>query len=513
MAVRDAGERRPAHGCAARELAPGDARAASASGSRRRRGEVRGVVVAPHEGELSWEVLRVDIGAADREHALELVRPGDPIVLDGPPEALPNGRVALGCARRPDRDLRRPRGAATALPPTRPSGTSRSSSRCRRRTTTAARASTAQRLSPDVAIVIEVTYAGDAPGYRAVGRRRQARRRADGVPGPGRQPDRRRRAARDRREGRHHGGDRDRAGRRHTDADDVFIAGDGIAAGIVCVPLRYMHTAGEIVQLSDVDDASRLIEAYARSLDGRDVVPALSRLRRRAAGGRYAETMTRSVIVSTVRTPFGRLGGGLAGHPATELGSIAIRAGLERAGIDPTEVGYVVMGQVLQAGVGQAPARQAAVGAGHPEGGARRHDQQGLRLLDQGDRAGRSDDPRRPARRRRDRRHGVDVERAVPPPEGALRLPARQRRGDRSHGVRRAHVDVRRRPHGRPGLARGARARDLARVAGRLGGAIAVARRGGAGCRDPRRGDRRRRRSRSRRGDPPRHHRREARDA
>src|SRR6478672_2178985 len=77
--------------------------------------------------------------------------------------------------------------------------------------------------------------------------------------------------------------------------------------------------------------------------------------------------MTRSVIVSTVRTPFGRLGGGLAGHPATELGAIAIRAGLERAGIEPTEVGYVVMGQVLQAGVGQAPARQAAVGAGIPK--------------------------------------------------------------------------------------------------------------------------------------------------
>src|SRR4029079_6427599 len=77
--------------------------------------------------------------------------------------------------------------------------------------------------------------------------------------------------------------------------------------------------------------------------------------------------MTRSVIVSTVRTPFGRLGGGLAGHAATELGAIAIREGLERAGVDPAEVGYIVMGQVLQAGVGQAPARQAAVGAGIPK--------------------------------------------------------------------------------------------------------------------------------------------------
>jgi acetyl-CoA C-acetyltransferase len=77
--------------------------------------------------------------------------------------------------------------------------------------------------------------------------------------------------------------------------------------------------------------------------------------------------MSRAVIVSAVRTPFGRMGGGLAGIPATELGAIAIRSGLERAGLEPGEVEYVIMGQVLQAGVGQAPARQAAVGAGIPK--------------------------------------------------------------------------------------------------------------------------------------------------
>ena len=77
--------------------------------------------------------------------------------------------------------------------------------------------------------------------------------------------------------------------------------------------------------------------------------------------------MAHAVIVSAVRTPFGRLGGGLADLPATELGAIAIRAGLERAKVDPEEVGYVVMGQVLQAGAGQAPARQAAVAAGIPK--------------------------------------------------------------------------------------------------------------------------------------------------
>ena len=77
--------------------------------------------------------------------------------------------------------------------------------------------------------------------------------------------------------------------------------------------------------------------------------------------------MTRSVIVAAVRTPFGRLGGGLAKLTATELGALAIAAGLERTGVDPAEVGYVIMGQVLQAGAGQAPARQAAIAAGIPK--------------------------------------------------------------------------------------------------------------------------------------------------
>src|ERR687891_720011 len=81
----------------------------------------------------------------------------------------------------------------------------------------------------------------------------------------------------------------------------------------------------------------------------------------------YADSVAPSVIVSALRTPFGRLGGGLARLHATELGAIAIRAGLERAGIEPGEVEYVIMGQVLQAGAGQAPARQAAVGAGIPK--------------------------------------------------------------------------------------------------------------------------------------------------
>src|SRR5207247_7045290 len=78
--------------------------------------------------------------------------------------------------------------------------------------------------------------------------------------------------------------------------------------------------------------------------------------------------MSRSVIVSAVRTPFGKLGGALVDYQATELGSLAIRAALDRAGVEDDEVEYAIMGQVLQGGAGQAPARQAAIGAGLPIG-------------------------------------------------------------------------------------------------------------------------------------------------
>jgi acetyl-CoA C-acetyltransferase len=77
--------------------------------------------------------------------------------------------------------------------------------------------------------------------------------------------------------------------------------------------------------------------------------------------------VARSVIVSAVRTPFGKLGGALTGYEATQLGAIAIGGALERSGVPADEVEYVLMGQVLQGGAGQAPARQAAVGAGLPK--------------------------------------------------------------------------------------------------------------------------------------------------
>jgi acetyl-CoA C-acetyltransferase len=71
-------------------------------------------------------------------------------------------------------------------------------------------------------------------------------------------------------------------------------------------------------------------------------------------------------IVSAVRTPIGAFLGGLSSIPATQLGATAIKGALEKANLDPTLVNEVFMGNVLQAGVGQAPARQAALGAGLP---------------------------------------------------------------------------------------------------------------------------------------------------
>jgi acetyl-CoA C-acetyltransferase len=77
--------------------------------------------------------------------------------------------------------------------------------------------------------------------------------------------------------------------------------------------------------------------------------------------------MPKTVILSTARTPIGKLGGGLATLAATELGATAISAALERAEVSPSEVQHVVMGQVLQAGAGQIPSRQAQIGAGIPK--------------------------------------------------------------------------------------------------------------------------------------------------
>src|ERR1700722_9707662 len=77
--------------------------------------------------------------------------------------------------------------------------------------------------------------------------------------------------------------------------------------------------------------------------------------------------MPKTVILGAARTPIGKMGGGLSTLDATELGAIAIEAALERSGVEPAQVEHVVFGQVLQAGQGQIPSRQAQIKAGIPK--------------------------------------------------------------------------------------------------------------------------------------------------
>jgi len=77
--------------------------------------------------------------------------------------------------------------------------------------------------------------------------------------------------------------------------------------------------------------------------------------------------MSKTVILGSARTPIGKMGGSLSTLDATELGGLAITAALERSGVEPEQVEHVVMGQVLQAGQGQIPSRQAQIKAGIPK--------------------------------------------------------------------------------------------------------------------------------------------------
>src|SRR4249919_2144205 len=77
--------------------------------------------------------------------------------------------------------------------------------------------------------------------------------------------------------------------------------------------------------------------------------------------------MPSSVILGTARTPFGKMGGALSSLGATDLGGTVIEAALERSSVDPEQVQQVVFGQVLQAGQGQIPSRQAQIKGGIPK--------------------------------------------------------------------------------------------------------------------------------------------------
>ena len=163
--------------------------------------------------------------------------------------------------------------------------------------------------------------------------------------------------------------------------------------------------------------------------------------------------MRRSVIVSAVRTPSGKFLGALKSLQAPQLGAMAVREAVARAGVDPAAVEECIMGNVLSAGVGQAPARQAALigGLSNEVGGA--HHQQGLRLWTEGRDACGSRHRARRHRHRRRGRHGVDEQRAISSSPRARRAAHGRREPRRFHDSRRFVVRVRTLPHGHVGRA------------------------------------------------------------
>ena len=98
--------------------------------------------------------------------------------------------------------------------------------------------------------------------------------------------------------------------------------------------------------------------------------------------------MREAVIVSAARTPIGKFQGALSPFTAPKLGAIAVREAVRRAGMEPDEVEECIMGCVLQAGLGQDPARQAAIHGGIPAESAALHGEPGLRLGPEGGGAG-----------------------------------------------------------------------------------------------------------------------------
>ena len=132
--------------------------------------------------------------------------------------------------------------------------------------------------------------------------------------------------------------------------------------------------------------------------------------------------MSDVVIVSAVRTPVGKFQGSLQSFSAPQLGALVVREAVRRAGVEPARVDECIMGCVLQAGLGQNPARQAAIFAGlPPEVGALTVNQvcgSGFRAVSLAAQAIQTGD----ARDRRRRRHGVDEQCAVSAAAGEDRL-------------------------------------------------------------------------------------------
>src|SRR5215831_3977640 len=136
----------------------------------------------------------------------------------------------------------------------------------------------------------------------------------------------------------------------HGEVEDRLVEGD-LGGEIV---------AGDSHMVDPVQHHCPLIDLAAPRYRGRHPHPGHHR------GGRAEEAMPEAVITGGARTAVGRLLGWLTDFTAADLGGIVIKAALERSGLTGADPEYVIMGQVLQAGAGQIPARQAAVAAGIP---------------------------------------------------------------------------------------------------------------------------------------------------
>ena len=180
------------------------------------------------------------------------------------------------------------------------------------------------------------------------------------------------------------------------------------------------------------------------------------------------QTLPPIYIVSAARTPIGAFLGSLSSVRAPELGATAIQGALARAKLAPDAIEEVFMGNVLSAGIGQAPARQAAIYAGIPNTRPGHHGEQGVRLGHAGGHLRRQDHRGRRRRPRHGRRHGVDVERALLPREGAHRVPHGRRQDRRRDDLRRPLGPVLQRPHGHLRRQVRRRVQVHARAAGRV---------------------------------------------
>ncbi len=136
--------------------------------------------------------------------------------------------------------------------------------------------------------------------------------------------------------------------------------------------------------------------------------------------------METPVILSAVRTPVGKFQGGLAGFSAPELGGKVVAEATRRAGLDAKQIDEAILGNVVQAGLGQNPARQAALKGGCDPRVAAHDHQQSLRLRPESGCAGRASRAARRIRNRRRRRHGVHVQLPVSAAASAHRLSPRR---------------------------------------------------------------------------------------